>query len=134
MLCRVCVLWFRSLPAALRSFKYFNVIPQMGMLIKVLSNASGPVLIFTTVSLVPCFGIALSYHVTYGQRLAEYSTIGSSLNTVRSSSSAYRSVGNVALTWWPAQVMRLSVGDFDFDQIYQIRTSCRHLCSCITSP
>ena len=104
---------FRShVPGALRSFKYFNVIPQMGMLIKVLSNASGPVLIFTTVSLVPCFGIALSYHVTYGQRLAEYSTIGSSLNTVRSNSSAYQFVGFAALTWWPAQVMRLSVGDF----------------------
>merc|ERR1711871_1250189 len=62
------LMWFKL-------FKYFNVIPQMGMLIKVLSSASGPDLIFTTVSLVPCIGIALSYHVAYGQLLPNYSTV-----------------------------------------------------------
>ena len=80
-------------------FKYFNVIPQMGMLIKVLSDAAGPVLIFTTVSLVPCFGISLSYHVAYGQLLPNYSTVSLSLNTV----------------------LRMAVGDFNFREIYAVR-------------
>ena len=85
------LMWFKL-------FKYFNVIPQMGMLIKVLSSASGPVLIFTTVSLVPCFGIALSYHVAYGQLLPNYSTIAISLNTV----------------------LRMAVGDFNFQEIFKL--------------
>lgn len=85
------LMWFKL-------FKYFNVIPQMGMLIKVLGSASGPVLIFTTVSLVPCFGIALSYHVAYGQLLPNYSTIPISLNTV----------------------LRMSVGDFNFQEIFKL--------------
>ena len=85
------LMWFKL-------FKYFNVIPQMGMLINVLSNASGPVLIFTTVSLVPCFGIALSYHVAYGQLLPNYSTIPIALNTV----------------------LRMALGDFDFEEIYTL--------------
>jgi hypothetical protein len=70
----------------------------MGMLIKVLGEAAGPVLIFTTVSLVPCFGIALSYHVAYGQLLPNYSTVALSLNTV----------------------LRMAVGDFDFQEIYDV--------------
>ena len=47
----------------IKLFKYIDVIPQLGMLVSVLSAAMGPVLIFSAVALIPCMGLALAYHV-----------------------------------------------------------------------
>ena len=52
-----------SLLMWIKLFKYIDVIPQLGMLVSVLSAAMGPVLIFSAVALIPCMGLALAYHV-----------------------------------------------------------------------
>ena len=88
-----------SIAMWIKLFKYFDVIPQMGLLIKVLSAAGGPIMIFAVMSIMPCMGIALSYHAAFGQLLYRYSTIGMSFNTV----------------------MRMSVGDFNFEEIFELR-------------
>jgi hypothetical protein len=80
----------------LKLFKYIGVIPQMGVLLTVLGKAGPSVLIFSIVAMVPCVGISLSYHVAFGAVLKNYSEMGLSLNSV----------------------MRMAVGDFDFDEIY----------------
>ena len=85
-----------SLLMWIKLFKYVDVIPQMGVLIKVLGKAIGPVLIFTITAMIPCAGLALSYHAQFGQVLINYSTFGRSFNTL----------------------MRMAVGDFDFDELY----------------
>ena len=68
----------------------------MGVLIKVLDMALGPVLIFACVAMIPVVGLALSYHVAFGQNLKPYSSSFMSLNTL----------------------MRMAVDDFDFDEIF----------------
>ena len=68
----------------------------MGLLLKVLARAGPSVLIFSMVAMIPCVGLALSYHVAFGQSLKSYATVYTSLSTL----------------------MRMSVGDFDFDEIY----------------
>jgi hypothetical protein len=87
-----------SLVMWVKLFKYFDVIPQMGLLIKVLAAARGPILVFAVMAAMPCMGLALSYHAAFGQLLYRYSTIGKSFNTV----------------------LRLSVGDFNFEEIYDL--------------
>jgi len=54
-------------------FKYVDVIPQMGMLIQVLERAGMPVLIFSTVGLIPVVGMAFAYHAAFGQALPNVS-------------------------------------------------------------
>ena len=54
----------------------------MGVLIKVLDMALGPVLIFACVAMIPVIGLALSYHVAFGQNLKPYSSSFMSLNTL----------------------------------------------------
>ena len=76
-------------------FKYVDVIPQMGMLIQVLERAGMPVLIFSTVGLIPVVGMAFAYHAAFGQALPNYATVGTSLNTL----------------------LRMTVGDFDFVEL-----------------
>lgn len=66
----------------LRLFKYIGVIPQMGVLLTVLAHAGPSVLIFSCVAMVPCIGLALSYHVAFGQTLYSYSSVGLSLNSL----------------------------------------------------
>jgi hypothetical protein len=66
----------------IKLFKYVEVIPQMGVLIKVLSQAIGPVLIFTLTAMIPCVGLALSYHAKFGATVKNYSTVLGSLNTL----------------------------------------------------
>ena len=63
-------------------FKYVDVFPQMGVLIKVLQKAIGPVLIFTLTAMIPCVGLALSYHAKFGASVKHYSTVSGSLNTL----------------------------------------------------
>jgi hypothetical protein len=81
----------------IKLFKYVEVIPQMGVLIKVLDMALGPVLIFACVAMIPVIGLALSYHVAFGQNLKPYSSSFLSLNTL----------------------MRMAVDDFDFDEVFK---------------
>ena len=80
----------------IKLFKYIDVIPQLGMLVSVLSAAMGPVLIFSAVALIPCMGLALAYHVQFGTSLLNCSSVGMSLNTL----------------------MRMALGDFDFQEIF----------------
>jgi hypothetical protein len=77
-------------------FKYIGVIPQMGVLLTVLGQAGPSVMIFTIVAMVPCIGLSLSYHVVFGAVVKNYSSPYLALNSV----------------------MRMAVGDFDFDEIY----------------
>ena len=79
----------------IKLFKYVDVIPQMGMLIQVIGKAFMPVLIFTTVGIIPIIGLAFCYNTAYGQSLPNYRTIKMSLNTL----------------------LRFTVGDFDFDEL-----------------
>ena len=81
----------------IKLFKYIDVVPQMGMLIEVLKHAAMPVMIFSTVGLIPVVGLAFSYHAAYGQYLRNYETVGKSLNTL----------------------LRMTVGDFDFVELAQ---------------
>jgi hypothetical protein len=80
----------------IKLFKFLGVIPQMGVLLKVLGAAGPSVMIFTLVAMVPCIGLSLAYHVAFGHAIKEYSTMAKALNTL----------------------MRMAVGDFDFDLIY----------------
>ena len=80
-------------------FKYIDVVPQLGLLLMVMQKALGPVLIFSLVAMVPVFGISSSFHVAFGAESQNYNSISSSLNTV----------------------MRMSVGDFDFNEIYMAK-------------
>ncbi len=75
--------------------RYVDVVPQMGMLIEVLKHAGMPVLIFSTVALIPVLGLAFAYHAAYGQYLRNYETVGVSLNTL----------------------LRMLIGDFDFVEL-----------------
>ena len=47
-----------------------------------MADATGPVLIFGLVAIIPILGLALAFHVSYGQVLLNYSTIGKSLTTL----------------------------------------------------
>ena len=80
-------------------FKYFDIIPQMGLLTKVISAAGRPIMVFAIMAAMPCMGLALSYHTAFGQTLYQYSTIGKSFNSV----------------------LRVSMGDFNFQEIYSLR-------------
>lgn len=88
-----------SLIMWVKLFKYFDIIPQMGLLTKVISAAGRPIMVFAIMAAMPCMGLALSYHAAFGQVLYEYSTIGKSFNSV----------------------LRVSMGDFNFEEIYSLR-------------
>ena len=82
----------------IKLLKFIDVVPQLGLLINILSAAGPPVLIFAVVAMIPVIGFAQSFHVHYGASLSQYSSGMLSFNTL----------------------MRLSLGDFDFDQLKQI--------------
>jgi amino acid permease len=54
----------------------------MGVLLKVLGRAGPSVMIFTIVAMVPCIGLSLSYHVTFGAVVKNYSSPYLALNSV----------------------------------------------------
>lgn len=87
-----------SLIMWIKLFKYFDVIPQMGLLTKIIAASGRPIMVFGIMSAMPCMGLALSYHVAYGQVLFNYSTIGKSFNSV----------------------LLVSLGLFDFQEIYSL--------------
>lgn len=68
--------------ALLRLFKYIDVVPQMGILIKVLQRAVPSVTIFTFVAIIPVLGLAFSFTAVFGDTLYRYSTVSLSLNTL----------------------------------------------------
>ena len=80
----------------IKVLKYFEAVPQLGLLVDVIADAIVPVLIFGIVAIIPVVGLALAFHVSYGQVLLNYSTVGKSINTL----------------------LRMSLGDFDFDEIF----------------
>ena len=94
----------------IKLFKFVDVIPQMAVLIKVLAKAVGPVLIFMLTAMIPCVGLALSYHTKFGATLKHYSTVGASLNTL----------------------MRMMVGDFDFEEIHDADPLCPRPTPCVS--
>lgn len=55
---------------------------SVGVLLKVLGQAGPSVMIFTIVAMVPCVGLSLSYHVTFGATLKSYSSPWMALNSV----------------------------------------------------
>ena len=81
-------------------FKFIDVVPQLGLLIMVLQKAAGPVCVFSFVALIPVSGMAMAFHIAYGQKLLNYSTWGSSLNAV----------------------MQMSVGLFDYQEVELARS------------
>jgi hypothetical protein len=70
--------------------RYIGVIPQMGVLLKVLSRAGPSVMIFTIVAMVPCVGLSLSYHVVFGAVVKNYSSPYMALNSVMRMAGAHR--------------------------------------------
>jgi polycystin 1L2 len=97
LFCCFCDALLRVLPRH-RLFKYIGMVPQMDILIRVLSKAVPSVTIFTFVAIIPVLGLAFSFTAVFGDTLYRYSTVSLSLNTL----------------------LRMSVGDFDFEELFEV--------------